>query len=103
MADMQRPQAAQRYGPIGFVAALLTVAMFETAGAWMWSPYLLMSVFVFGVASAVVLPVAGLLIVFGNKAAQAGRGILIGYLATPLTAAIVIIPIAVVTQLRHLM
>ena len=57
--------------------------------------------YVFGIASAIVLPIAVYLLLAGGKAAQAGRGILIGYLATPLTAAIVIIPIVVVTLLLH--
>ncbi|WP_238159236.1 hypothetical protein [Mycobacterium sp. MFM001] len=85
---------APRYGPTGFVAALVTVAVFATV-TWVWTPYVLLSLYSFGVASAIVLPVAGLLLLLGNNAAQVGRGILIGYLATPLTAAIVIIPVAV--------
>jgi|GEM_PF-1314818 len=102
MANTQMPPSARRYGPGGFVAALVTVAVFATA-TWMWTPYVFFSLYTFGITSAIVLPVAGLLIMVGDKAAQAGRGILIGYLATPLTAAIVIVPMVVFTQLRHMM
>ena len=100
MADTQRAPVMPRYGPTGFVAAVATAAVVETAAAWPWSTYFLISLYLFGIASAIVLPVAVYLLLAGGKAAQIGRGMLIGYLATPLTAVIVIIPIAVVTLLH---
>ncbi|MEO6793915.1 MAG: hypothetical protein ABI253_08630 [Mycobacterium sp.] len=99
---MTTPATEARYGPHGFLAALATIAVVETA-TWMWFPYWIADLYVFGIATAVVVPTGFFMSQTGGiKAAQIGRGILIGYLATPLTIALAVIPPVVVTQLLHL-
>lgn len=92
-----------RYGPYGFLAALVTIAIVETA-TWMWLPFWIANLGVFGIATVVVVPTGFFMSQTGGspKVAQIGRGILIGYLATPLTMALAVIPPVVVTQLLHL-
>ncbi|MDD7811615.1 hypothetical protein PP713_03435 [Mycobacterium sp. CSUR Q5927] len=90
-----------RYGLSSLVAAAITVAIFE-AVTWAWFPYFLVELLAFAVASAVALPMGLFMSQLGGTAAQAGRGILIGYLATPLTIALTGIPTLIVTQLLHL-
>lgn len=90
-----------RYGPSSFVAAVITVAVFE-AITWAWFPYVLIELLFFGIASAFAVTAGLFMSQFGGTAAQAGRGILIGYLATPLTIALIGIPTLIVTQVLHL-
>lgn len=90
-----------RYGPFGFIAALATIAIVETA-TWIWIPYWIAPLYLFGIATVVVVPTGFFMSqTGGTKTAQIGRGMLIGYLATPLTIALVVIPPVVITQLLH--
>lgn len=91
-----------RYGPYGFIAALATIAVVETA-TWMWFPYWILDLYLLGIATAILVPTGFFMSqTGGTKTAQIGRGILIGYLATPLTIALAVIPPAVVIQLLRL-
>lgn len=99
---MTTPATEARYGPHGFLAALATIAIVETA-TWVWFPYWIADLYVFGIATVIVVPTGFFMSQTGGaKAAQIGRGILIGYLATPLTIALAVIPPVVVTQLLRL-
>jgi hypothetical protein len=98
---MSTPAPADRYGPRGFAAALATIAIVETA-TWAWLPYWMINLFFFGVATVVVVPAALFMREMPGEIGQVGRGMLIGYLATPLTIALTVIPTVVVTQLLHL-
>lgn len=99
---MTTPATEARYGPHGFLAALATMAIVETA-TWVWFPYWIADLYVFGIATVIVVPTGFFMSQTGGaKAAQIGRGILIGYLATPLTIALAVIPPVVVTQLLRL-
>lgn len=91
-----------RYGPHGFFAALATIAVVETT-TWMWFPFWILDLYVFGIATVILVPTGFFMSQTGGaKAAQIGRGILFGYLATPLTIVLAVIPPAVVIQLVHL-
>lgn len=90
-----------RYGLSSFVAAAITVAVFE-AVTWAWFPNFLFELLFFGIASAVAVPTGLFMSQMGGGTAQFGRGILIGYLATPLTVALIGIPTVIVTQILHL-
>ena len=99
---MSAPPAEDRYGPYGFVAALGTIAIVETA-TWVLVPFWLAQLYLLGVATLILVPTGFFMWQTGGvKTAQVGLGILIGYLATPLTIALVVIPTVVVTQLPHL-
>jgi hypothetical protein len=95
------PAAPPRYGPAGFIAAVATIAVVQTV-TWVWLPWWIANLFFFGLASVLVLPIAAIMTQARHKVAQAGRGMLIGYLATPLTAVLAITPVFVITQLLHL-
>jgi len=89
-----------RYGLSSFVAAVITVAVFE-AITWAWFPYFWFELLFFGIASAFAVPAGLFMSQMGGSIAQAGRGILIGYLATLLTIALIGIPTLIVTQILH--
>jgi hypothetical protein len=93
--SQQHPAATDRYGPASFIAAVITIAIVQTV-TWVWLPYWIANLFFFGLATVLVLPTALIMTQSGGKVAQAGRGMLIGYLATPLTIAITVIPITAV-------
>ncbi|MEB3021508.1 hypothetical protein [[Mycobacterium] crassicus] len=99
---MTAPATEARYGPHGFFAALATIALVETV-TWVWIPYWILSLYCLGIATVIVVP-TGFFMSQANatKVTQVGRGILIGYLATPLTIALAVIPPVIVTQLLHL-
>ncbi|KLO26402.1 hypothetical protein ABW16_19770 [Mycolicibacter heraklionensis] len=88
----------ERYSLVSFVAATITVAVFETI-TWAWFPYLVADLMLFGVVSLVVLPSAFFMSQASGRAAQIGRGVLVGYLATPLTAALTVGPTLVFADL----
>ncbi|WP_024442628.1 MULTISPECIES: hypothetical protein [unclassified Mycobacterium] len=91
-----------RYGPRGFLATLATIAIVETA-TWAWLPFWFASIFFFVLATVVVVPTGLFMRELPDTASQVGRGILIGYLATPLTIAATVIPATVIYQLlQHL-
>lgn len=99
---MSAPPAEDRYGPYGFVAALGTIAIGETA-TWVLVPFWLAQLYLLGVATLILVPTGFFMWQTGGaKTAQVGLGILIGYLATPLTIALVVIPSVVITQLLRL-
>ncbi|MFL0178285.1 hypothetical protein [Mycobacterium sp. SMC-15] len=99
---MTTPDPAARYGPRGFLAALATIAIVETA-TWAWLPLWFASVFFFVIATVVAVPTGLFMRELPGEAGQVGRGILIGYLATPLTIAVTVIPATVIYQLlQHL-
>lgn len=99
---MTSPDTEVRYGPHSFIAALATIAIVETA-TWMWFPYWIADLYVFGLATAIVVPTGFFMSQSGGiKTAQVGRGMLIGYLATPLTIALAVIPPVVIIQLLRL-
>ncbi|QZA08370.1 hypothetical protein K3U94_03350 [Mycolicibacter heraklionensis] len=99
---MSAPPAEDRYGPYGFVAALGTIAIVETA-TWVLVPFWLAQLYLLGVATLILVPTGFFMWQTGGvKTAQVGLGILVGYLATPLTIALVVIPLVVVTQLLRL-
>lgn len=99
---MSSPTTEDRYGPRGFIAALATIALVETA-TWMWFPYWILQLYLLGIATVIVVPTGFFMSqASGVKTAQVGRGMLIGYLATPLTIALAVIPPVVVTQLLRL-
>ncbi|OBK82660.1 hypothetical protein A5649_08385 [Mycolicibacter heraklionensis] len=99
---MSAPPAEDRYGPYGFVAALGTIAIVETA-TWVLVPFWLAQLYLLGVATLILVPTGFFMWQTGGaKTAQVGLGILIGYLATPLTIALVVIPSVVITQLLRL-
>lgn len=98
---MTTPSRATPYGPRGFIAALTAIAIVETA-TWVWLPYWFANLFFFAVATAVVVPAGLFLRELPDDSGQVGRGILLGYLATPLTIAVTVIPTLVITQLLHL-
>ncbi|MEB3032573.1 hypothetical protein [[Mycobacterium] nativiensis] len=99
---MTAPATEARYGPHGFFAALATIAVVETA-TWVWFPYWILSLYCLGIATVIVVPTGFFMSQSGGaKTAQIGRGILIGYLATPLTIALAVIPPVIVTQLLRL-
>lgn len=80
-------RAADRYGPVSFIAAMTTITIVQTA-IWSWFPWWILNLYVWGLASVLVLPTGFLLTLARGKVSQVGRGMLIGYLATPLTVAI---------------
>ncbi|MDD7811616.1 hypothetical protein PP713_03440 [Mycobacterium sp. CSUR Q5927] len=86
---------SDRYGPRGFVAALAAITIVETA-TWMWFPLWFANLFFFAVATAVVVPTGLFLREMPEETGQVGRGLLIGYLATPLTVAVTVIPATVI-------
>lgn len=99
---MSAPATQDRYGLYGFLAALTTIAFVETA-TWVWFPFWIADLYVFGIATALVVPTGFFMSqTGGGKVAQIGRGMLIGYLATPLTIAVTVIPTVIVIQLLHL-
>ena len=99
---MTTPNPPARYGPRGFLAALAAIAIVETA-TWVWLPFWIADLYLFGIATALVVPAGFFMSQTGRgKAAQIGRGMLIGYLATPLTIAVTVIPTLVITQVLHL-
>lgn len=95
---MTGPDPADSYGPRGFLAAVATIAIVETA-TWAWLPYWFANIFFFVIATIVVVPTGLFMRALPDGASQVGRGILIGYLATPLTIAITVIPATVIYQL----
>ncbi|WP_046321165.1 hypothetical protein [Mycobacterium sp. UM_Kg1] len=99
---MSAPAAADRYSQRSFYAALATIAIVETA-TWVTAPYWILQLYLLGIATLIVVPTGFFMWQTGGvKTAQVGLGMLIGYLATPLTVALVVIPPLVVTQLLHL-
>lgn len=99
---MTGPTTEARYGPLGFLAALGTIAIVETA-TWTFFPYWIAQLYMLGIATLILVPTGFFMWQTGGvKAAQIGLGILIGYLATPLTIALAVIPPVVVTQLLRL-
>ncbi|HET9877032.1 MAG TPA: hypothetical protein VFQ37_14925 [Mycobacterium sp.] len=96
----RKPAAGPRYGPSSFVAALVTMLIVQTL-TWVMVPLLPINLFVFGFLSAVVLPVALIASQTPGGLTPAVRGMLIGYLATPLTAAVTIVPTLVVILIRQ--
>jgi hypothetical protein len=97
----QNAAAMDRYGPASFIAAVTTIAVVQTI-TWVWLPFWIANLFFFGLASVLLVPTAAIMTQGREKTAQVGRGMLIGYLATPLTAVIAITPVFVVTQVLHL-
>lgn len=89
------PTPADHYGPRGFIAALAAIAIVETA-TWVWLPFWFANLFFFAIATVVVVPTGLFLREMPDEVGQVGRGILIGYLATPLTIAVTVIPAAVI-------
>lgn len=87
-----------RYGPRGFVAALAAIVIVETA-TWVWLPFWFANLFFFAIATVVVLPTGLFMREMPDQTGQVGRGLVIGYLATPLTIAITVIPATVIYQL----
>lgn len=88
---MTAPTPTDRYGPRSLVAALATIMIVETA-TWVWLPLWIANLFFFAIASAVVVPIGLFMSQLPDEIGQAGRGILAGYLATPLTIVIALIP-----------
>lgn len=86
-----------RYGPAGFIAAVATIAVVETS-TWVWLPYVFVNLLFFGAASVVALVTGFFMSQAAGKCAQVGRGILIGWLATPLTIALTTIPPTIIYQ-----
>lgn len=84
------------YGPSSFIAAVVTLAAVQTV-TWVWTPFWIASIFAFFGASAAVLMVGTLLSLSDDELGQIGRGMIIGWSATPLTAALVIVPPVVYT------
>ncbi|WP_067966961.1 hypothetical protein [Mycolicibacter icosiumassiliensis] len=98
---MTSPTTEARYGPHGFLAALGTIAIVETA-TWIFVPFWIAQLYLFGIATLIVVPTGFFMWQTGGaKVAQIGLGMLIGYLATPLTIALAVIPPVVVTALLH--
>lgn len=97
---MTTPPPADRYGPRSLVAALATIVIVETA-TWVWLPIWFANLFFFAIASAVVVPIGLFMSHMPDEIGQAGRGILAGYLATPLTIAITLIPAGVIFLLLN--
>src|SRR5690625_3683613 len=102
MTPMTTPNPPARYGPRGFLAALAAIAIVETA-TWVWLRFRLAALSLFGIATALGVP-AGFFMsqTVCGKSTQIGRGMLIAYLATPLTIAVTVIPTLVITQVLHL-
>lgn len=88
----------ERYGPASFIAAMITITVVQTA-TWAWFPIWILNLFVWGLATVLVLPIGFLLALGRGKTGQIGRGMLIGYLATPLTATICTLTLLVTCQL----
>lgn len=97
---MTAPTPADRYGPRSLVAALAAIVIVETA-TWVWLPFWIANLFFFAVATAVVVPTGLFLREIPDETSQVGRGLLIGYLATPLTIAITLIPAGVIFLLLN--
>lgn len=77
-----------RYGPSSFLAALGTLAGVQCV-TWVWIPFWPLSIVAFLGASAAVLALG---VFFGrsdDELGQVGRGMVIGWSAAPLTAALV--------------
>lgn len=97
------PAAADRYGPASFLAAVATMAVVEIFIV-VWLPYgWILSLYDVGLASLLVLPTGFFLTRGRGKVAQVGRGMLIGYLAAPLTVAIIAVVILVGNQVIQLL
>ncbi|OBB31320.1 hypothetical protein A5792_15930 [Mycolicibacterium peregrinum] len=86
--------APTKFGPLSFVAALVTSLIFEFAAVTMGYFVIFLLYFVLP-ALLVAASIGGLLYFSGGKATQVGLGVLIGCLAAPLTAAIAIIVLVV--------
>ncbi|OBI04219.1 hypothetical protein A5735_16635 [Mycolicibacter heraklionensis] len=98
---MSAPTAEDRYSQRSFHAALATIAIVETA-SWVMTPYWIAQLYLLGIATLIVVPTGFFMWQTGGvKTAQVGLGMLIGYLATPLTVALVVIPPLVFTLLLH--
>lgn len=99
----QGPAEADRYGPASFLAAVTTMAVVEILIV-VWLPYFwFASLYSVGLASLLLLPTGFFLTQGRGKVAQVGRGMLIGYLAAPLTIAIIAAVIFVGNQLTRLL
>ena len=99
---MTTPTPVDSYGPRSFAAALATIAIVETA-TWVWLPFWFANLFFFAISSAVIVPIGLFMREMPDEIGQAGRGIIAGYLATPLTIAITLIPAGVIMLvLQHL-
>lgn len=96
------PAPAPRYGPPSFVATLVTMLIVQTL-SWALFPYFVIALPIFGLVSAVVLPAGWFLSRTRAGFAQAGRGMLIGYLATPLSIAVVAGAIFAGTEITQLL
>jgi ABC-type multidrug transport system permease subunit len=93
-----KPAAPKRYGPASFIAAVVTMTVVQTV-SWVWLPYWILNLEAFALATLVVVPIAAIMTQARDKVAQVGRGMLIGYLATPLTIAIAIPAVVIYTVL----
>ncbi|CAJ1493848.1 hypothetical protein MU0083_000524 [[Mycobacterium] kokjensenii] len=99
---MSTPVIANRYGPNALLPALAAIAVVGTT-AWMWLLYWIADLYLFGVATLLVIATGFLMAHSGvGRAAHIGRGMLVGYLAAPLTIALVVIPPVLLNQLLHL-
>ncbi|MEO8814050.1 MAG: hypothetical protein ABI307_04765 [Mycobacterium sp.] len=95
--------AADRYGPASFLAAVATMVVVEILIV-VWLPYAwFVSLYSVGLASLLILPTGFFLTQGRGKVAQVGRGMLIGYLAAPLTIVIIAALIFVGNQVIHLL
>lgn len=83
-----------RYSRTSFIAAIATIAGVETL-TWAFYPILLVCLALFAITSLLVLGTGAVLRRAGGPTGQIGRGMLIGWLATPLTIAITVIPATV--------
>lgn len=90
----QSPATADRYGPASFLAAVATMAVVEVLTV-VWIPAAwILSLYCMGVAALLVLPTGFFLTRGRGKVAQVGRGMLIGYLAAPVTFVLITVVFA---------
>lgn len=96
----QSPPATERYGPASLIGAIASMAIVETA-TWVWLPYWMFNLMALFVVSIPVLMIGMFLSQMPETNGQLGRGILVGYLATLLTLAIML-AVAAVAGLRSM-
>ncbi|MGV0626961.1 hypothetical protein [Mycolicibacter minnesotensis] len=96
---MTAPEQA-RYGPRGFAAAVATMTLVQGA-IWGCIPVWILSLYFFGAATVLLLPIGFFMSQASGKVAQIGRGILIGYLATPLSIAFFVILAALINLVLY--
>jgi len=94
--NMSDPADLTRYGPVSVIGACTTMLALELI-TWAFAPWLLFALVVLPIVFVVVLGLSAALARAKGRVGQAGRGMMIGCIAAPLSIA-VFVPVILIAH-----